>query len=85
VRICAETIYRLIDGKEEYGLGLYRYLPEARRTRGSRKPRNSVFPVPLSSFARQSFTFDRGTEFSGFRALEDRIGARNWCYDPSAP
>ncbi|NTF07448.1 IS30 family transposase [Agrobacterium rubi] len=157
VRICAETIYRFIYGKEDYGLGLYRYLPEARRKRrrrGSRKPRNSVFPAthrisqrpdyignrsqfghwegdlliferelghanitslvertsrytvllknqsqhsrpimdriiaafsPLPSMARQSFTFDRGTEFAGFRALEDGIGARSWFCDPSAP
>jgi len=149
VRICAETIYRFIYGKEDYGLCLYRYLPEARRKRrprGSRKPRNSVFPAsyrisqrpdfigdgsqfghwegdlliferalghanvtslverksrhtemiknpsrhsrpimdkiietfsPLPSLARQSFTFDRGTEFAGFRALEDGIGARS--------
>lgn len=40
---------------------------------------------PLSAFARQSFTFDRGTEFAGFRALEDGIGARSWFCDPSAP
>ncbi len=157
VRICAETIYRFIYCKEDYGLGLYRYLPEARRkrrSRGSRKPRNSVFPAthrisqrpdyikdrsqfghwegdlliferelghanitsivertsryvvllknqsrhsnpimdriirafsPLPAFARQSFTFDRGTEFAGFRALEDGIGARSWFCDPSAP
>ena len=157
VRICKETIYRFIYGKEDYGLGLYRYLPEARRkrrARGSRKPRNSVFPAsqrisqrpdfigdrsvfghwegdlliferelghanvtslverksrytvmiknptrhsrpimdkiikafsPLPSLARQSFTFDRGTEFAGFRALEDGIGARSWFCDPSAP
>lgn len=48
VRICKETIYRFISGKKDYGLGLYRYLPEARRKRrprGSRKPRNSVFPA----------------------------------------
>ncbi|MBB6222684.1 hypothetical protein GGE66_003669 [Rhizobium leguminosarum] len=32
---------------------------------------------PLPAFARQSFTFDRGTEFAGFRALEDGIGARS--------
>ncbi|UXN67510.1 IS30 family transposase (plasmid) [Phyllobacterium sp. A18/5-2] len=157
VRICAETIYSFIYGKEDYGLGLYRYLPAARRKRrprGSRKPRNSVFPAshsisqrpdfiddrsefghwegdlliferelghanvtslierksrytvmiknqsrhsrpimdkiietfsPLPSTARQSFTFDRGTKFAGFRALEDGIGARSWFCDPSAP
>jgi transposase, IS30 family len=148
---------RFIYGKEDNGLGLYRYLPEARRKRrprGSRKPRNGVFPAshrisqrpdfigdrskfghwegdlliferelghanvtslverksrytvmiknqsrhsrpimdkiigtfsPLPAFARQSFTFDRGTEFTGFRALEDGIGARSWFCDPSAP
>ena len=32
--------------------------------------------APLPAFARQSFTFDRGTEFRGFRALEDGLGAR---------
>jgi len=157
IRICAETIYRFIYCKEDYGLGLYRYLPEARRKRrprGSRKPRNSVFPAshrisqrpdfigdhskfghwegdlliferelghanatslierksrytvmiknqsrhsrpimdkiigvfsPLPAFVRQSFTFDRGTEFAGFKALEDGIGARSWFCDPSAP
>ncbi len=36
VRICAETIYRFVYGKDDYGLGLYRYLPEARRKRRSR-------------------------------------------------
>lgn len=40
---------------------------------------------PLPAFARQSFTFDRGTEFAGFRALEDEFGARSWFCDPSAP
>ncbi|MBW9113689.1 IS30 family transposase [Rhizobium cauense] len=39
----------------------------------------------LPAFARQSFTFDRGTEFTAFRALEDGIGARSWFCDPSAP
>jgi IS30 family transposase len=33
VRICPETIYRFVYCKEDYGLGLYRYLPEARRKR----------------------------------------------------
>jgi len=41
--------------------------------------------APLPSSARQSFTFDRGTEFAGLRALEDVIGARSWFCDPSAP
>ncbi|TDW34730.1 IS30 family transposase [Rhizobium azibense] len=40
---------------------------------------------PLPSFARQSFTFDRGTEFAGFRALEDGLGARSWFCDPNSP
>lgn len=157
IRVCAETIYRFIYSKEDYGLGLYQYLPEARRKRRplrSRKPRDGVFPAShrisqrpdfigdrsrfghwegdllvferpfghanvtslverksryvvliknpsrhsrpimdkiiqafssLPAFARQSFTFDRGTEFAGFRALEDGMGARSWFCDPSAP
>lgn len=157
IKICAETIYRFVYGKEDYGLGLFRYLPEARRKRrrrGSKRPRDGVFPAacrisqrpdfiddrsqfghwegdllifrrdlgnanvtslierksrytemiknrsrhsrpimdkivdtfaPLPAIARQSFTFDRGTEFSAFRALEDGIGARSWFCDPSAP
>lgn len=40
---------------------------------------------PLPAFARQSFTFDRGTEFAGFRALGDGIGACSCFCDPSAP
>jgi IS30 family transposase len=65
VRICAETIYRFIYGKEDYGLGLYRYLPEARRKRrprGSRKPRNSVFPASHRISQRPDFIDDR-TQF----------------------
>lgn len=157
VRVCKETIYRFIYSKEDHGLALYRYLPEARRKRRglhSRKPRDGTFPAshrisqrpdfigdrsqfghwegdlliferllghanvtslverksrytvliknpsrhsrpimdkiikafaPLPAFARQSFTFDRGTEFAGFRALEDGIGACSWFCDPSAP
>jgi IS30 family transposase len=38
----------------------------------------------LPAFARQSFTFDRGTEFTAFRALEDGIGARSWLSDRSS-
>ncbi|MFK3691036.1 IS30 family transposase [Agrobacterium tumefaciens] len=157
VRVCKETIYRFIYSKEDYGLGLYDYLPEARRKRRplrSRKPRGGAFPSthriserpdivgqrlefghwegdlliferpfgqanitslverksrylvliknpsrhsgpimdkiirsfsPLPAFARRSFTFDRGTEFAGFRALEDGMGASSWFCDPSAP
>lgn len=157
VRVSAETIYRFIYSKEDYQLGLYQYLPEARRKRRplrSRKPRDGAFPAShrigqrpdfignrsqfghwegdliiferpfghanvtslverksrytvliknpsrhsrpimdkivlafssLPAFARQSFTFDRGTEFAAFRALEDGIGARSWFCDPSAP
>ncbi len=62
VRICAETIYRFIYGKEDYGLGLYRYLPEARRKRRqrrSRKPRNSVFPAGHRISQRPDFIGDR--------------------------
>ncbi|WP_318013367.1 IS30 family transposase [Rhizobium sp. 3T7] len=40
---------------------------------------------PLPSFARRSFIFDRGTEFAGFRALEDGLGARSWFCDPNSP
>lgn len=40
---------------------------------------------PLPAFARSSFIIDRSTEFAGFRALEDGIGARSWFCDPSAP
>lgn len=157
IRVCKETIYRFIYNKEDYGLGLYQYLPEARRKRRplrSRKPRDGAFPSthriserpdivgqrlqfghwegdlliferpfgqanitslverksrylvliknpsrhsgpimdkiirsfsPLPAFARRSFTFDRGTEFAGFRALEDGMGAISWFCDPSAP
>ncbi|WP_237221937.1 IS30 family transposase [Sinorhizobium meliloti] len=41
--------------------------------------------APLPAFARQSFTFDRGTEFRGFKALEDGLGARSWFCDPNSP
>ncbi|PTM87171.1 IS30 family transposase [Mycoplana dimorpha] len=157
VRICPETIYRFIYSKEDYALGLYRHLPEARRKRrrrGTRQPRGSRIPIdcrigqrpefigsrsefghwegdllifrrelgeanvttlverksrytvmiknrsrhsrpimdkiihafsPLPSHARRSFTFDRGTEFMGYRALEDGIGARSWFCDPNSP
>ena len=40
---------------------------------------------PLPAFARQSFTFDRRTEFRSFRVLENGIGARNWFRDPNSP
>jgi IS30 family transposase len=33
IRVCKETIYRFIYSKEDYGLGLYQYLPDARRKR----------------------------------------------------
>ncbi|MBB4277763.1 IS30 family transposase [Rhizobium mongolense] len=39
----------------------------------------------LPSFARRSFTFDRGTEFAGFRPLEDGIGAMSRFCDPNSP
>jgi IS30 family transposase len=142
VRVCAETIYRFIYGKEDHERGLYQYLSEARRKRRplrSRKPRNGAFPAShrisqrpdfvgnrsrfghwegdliiferpfgqanvtslierksrytvliknrsrhsqpimdgivrafsfLPTFARQSFTFDRGTEFAAFLVLK---------------
>ena len=40
---------------------------------------------PLPSFARRSFSFDRGAEFSAFRALKDGIGAISWFCDPNSP
>ena len=34
--------------------------------------------APLPAEARQSITFDRGTEFSAWRRLKDGIGAASW-------
>jgi IS30 family transposase len=39
----------------------------------------------LPAGARQSFTFDRGTEFMAWRRLKDGLGADTWFCDPSAP
>jgi IS30 family transposase len=57
------------------------------RSRHSRPIMDKIIHAfsPLPSFARQTFTFDRGTEFSGFRALEEGIGARSWFCDPNSP
>ncbi|AYF03133.1 IS30 family transposase (plasmid) [Paracoccus yeei] len=41
--------------------------------------------APLPAEARQSITFDRGTEFSAWRRLTDGIGAVSWFCDPQAP
>lgn len=41
--------------------------------------------APLPADARQSITFDRGTEFSAWRRLKDGIGADSWFCDPQAP
>ncbi len=41
--------------------------------------------APLPSDARQSITFDRGTEFSAWKRLKDGIGADSWFCDPQAP
>lgn len=41
--------------------------------------------VPLPADARQSITFDRGTEFSAWRHLKAGIGADAWFCDPQAP
>lgn len=41
--------------------------------------------APLPSDARQSITFDRGTEFSAWKRLKDGIGADAWFCDPQAP
>jgi IS30 family transposase len=35
--------------------------------------------------ARRSITFDRGTEFTAWPALEEQLGARAWFCDPQAP
>ena len=42
-----------------------------------------ILPGPAG--ARQSFTFDRGTEFTAWRRLKDGLGAETWFCDPSAP
>ncbi len=39
----------------------------------------------LPADARQSITFDRGTEFSAWQRLKDGIGADSWFCDPQAP
>lgn len=41
--------------------------------------------APLPAEARQSITFDRGTEFSAWQRLKDGIGADSWFCDPQAP
>lgn len=41
--------------------------------------------VPLPADARQSITFDRGTEFSAWRHLKAGIGADAWFCNPQAP
>lgn len=40
---------------------------------------------PLPQTARQSITFDRGIEFSGWRQLKPGIGTEAWFCDPQAP
>ena len=39
----------------------------------------------LPDAARRSITFDRGTEFTAWPALEDQLGASAWFCDPQAP
>ena len=41
--------------------------------------------APLPAEARQSITFDRGTEFSAWSHLKAGIGADSWFCDPQAP
>lgn len=41
--------------------------------------------APLPAEARQSITFDRGTEFSAWHKLKNGIGADSWFCDPQAP
>lgn len=57
------------------------------RSRHSRPIMDKIIDAfsPLPSHARRSFTFDRGTEFMGYRALEDGIGARSGFCDPNSP
>jgi IS30 family transposase len=62
VSVCAETIYRFIYSKEDYALGLYQYLPEARRRRRplhSRKPRDGAFPASHRISQRPDFIGNR--------------------------
>ena len=62
VRVCTETIYRFIYGKEDYALELYQHLPEGRRKRrprGSRKPRDGAFPATNRISQRPDFIGDR--------------------------
>lgn len=39
----------------------------------------------LPAHARQSITFDRGTEFSAWQDLKEGIGVASWFCDPSSP
>ena len=39
----------------------------------------------LPADARQSITFDRGTEFSAWQCLKDGMGTDSWFCDPQAP
>lgn len=39
----------------------------------------------LPAHARRSITFDRGTEFSAWHALESQTGATSWFCDPQSP
>jgi IS30 family transposase len=41
--------------------------------------------APLPADARQSITFDRGSEFSAWNHLKEGIGADSWFCDPQAP
>ena len=40
---------------------------------------------PLPAHARQSITFDRGTEFSAWQHMKDGLGADPWFCDPQTP
>ncbi len=40
---------------------------------------------PLPHFARQSITFDRGTEFTDWPYLQAGLGVQTWFCDPQAP
>ncbi len=62
IRLCAETIYRFIYSKEEYGLKLYEHLAEMRTKRcprGTRRSRSSRIPEAFRIHQRPDFIGNR--------------------------
>jgi IS30 family transposase len=73
VRVCTETIYRFIYGKEDCALELYRHLPEGRRKRRprrSRKPRDGSIPFDCRIGQRPDFIADR-SQFGHWEGAAD--------------